>query len=154
MDFFQRTKNGYLYDKRIFWGAFAVCCIIALYIFYQYNFDFSKKLYFVCDDPIECHNTIMDYPNLMKHCHEDWCMQEKIPKGVYGTPPPNDWLFNNFKWIVFFIMIATIPLNHLLHNRGNKFEFLNPFPKWMIKHFGKDSKFNKFINSLEDDEEK
>ncbi len=147
MQYYQKTKNGYVYDKRIFFGSFLVCCLIAVYIFYQFNFDFSKKIYVECNSPT-CENSMVNNPD----CKEEWCKQKTLTWGTYGEPPPESWLFNNFGKLAFFIMLFGLGLNHIIHNRNNKFEFLTPkLPKWFHKFFGENSRIGKFLSNLEDE---
>lgn len=135
MDFYQRTKGGYIYDKRILWGGFLICCLIAVFIFYKYNFDFSRKIYFNCES-YSCKNPfIYEYPDFMKYCKYEWCNEENLPFGEYGEAyPKNDFLFNHFGKLSFLIMLFVVFLNHLIHNRNNKFEFLPiELPRWLEK---------------------
>lgn len=150
MGFFQTTKNGYRYDKRILWGGFLVCVLLMFYISYQFDFDFSKKVYFVCQGRV-CENPfIYEHPQYMKYCKDDWCKQETLEMGTYGTPPPDGFLFNNFGWIVFFIMALIVMLNHLIHNRGVEFELLPiEFPEFMRKTI---NKISEKIEVLDDED--
>lgn len=144
MSFFQETKDGYRYDKRIFWGAFIIVLIACFSLLYKYNFDIDKKLYVKCPADV-CDNPVLNDPKLLKYCTEDWCKQKTLSMGEYGVKPVNDPLINSFPLFVFIVMGLTIPINHIIHNRGKRFQFLDSqIPKWLKKGF------KKISNELED----
>lgn len=130
---FQTADNGYRYDKLILWGGFLAVCLVCVFILSQFGFDFEKKLYLDCKSPT-CENPIFFRSDLLKHCKEDWCRQSMLPRGEYGTPPPDSWMFNNFGLIAFLIMVVVVLLNHFIHNNGKTPGLIpNRIPKWLTK---------------------
>ena len=138
MSWLNKTKRGYIFDKRIFWLVIAFTVISVLYIFYQHSFDFTPDLYFNCN-LAECKNplyladcrqqlTILFFIPLYTtgDCNDQpeyWWLQERyLPRGTYGEPPPNDFFYKNIRMLVVAVLILGLVFNHLIHNKGKKFD--------------------------------
>lgn len=148
MNWLNRTKRGYTYDKRIFWFVIMFTVVAVMYVFWNNNFDFTPNLYF------ECHSARCENPFFLSECKqrltvlffiplytsqdcsiepEYWWLQERfLPKGTYGTPPPNDFFYTHIKKIVFLVFAMALLLNHLVHNKGVPFDIEIPITKKLI----------------------
>lgn len=155
--YIHETDNGYIYDKRIFWGVIAVVLVLIFFVAKDYNFNFKTSFYFKCDK-FSCKNPLMDQSNMAyntftgydykKDCIADWCKQEFLPKGEYGIKPPDSFIFRYFSLIFFLLIAMALVLNHLIHNRGKKPGIkLNLSEKWLEKL----RKLGKKLEKLEDD---
>jgi len=154
---FNITESGYKYDKIIFWGLLFLIIFLVFSIAKENNFDFRQKFYFKCDNINGCPNPIVN-PNIHIYneytgqnykdsCIEDWCKQEILMMGEYGTPPPDSFLFNHFKLITFTLFIFSFLLNHFVHNMGKVPDIEIKIFKWRInKRVIKEAlkKFDKF----------
>lgn len=133
---FRITNSGYMFDKYLLYGAWAVILLGLFAIFYINNFDFNYKLYYkcekdICPNPILKHNWVPDaLPCKIKTafvskdcidvCREDWCKQDFLTRGEYGKKPVNYNLF--FVPFVIGILALTVYLNHRIYNKGKKFD--------------------------------
>lgn len=138
MNIFNTTERGYRYNKFIFFSVFLITLGLVFYLFYLHNFDFTPSAYLKCDYD-ECKNPLYGQPCKQRlkilffiplyttgDCSEDpaynWVSEPYIPRGEYGEPPPEDFLYKHIKLIVALLFILTFVLNHFLHNRGKKFD--------------------------------
>ena len=136
MKFLRKTSKGYIYDKRLFWGAMLVSIILVLYIFSLNNWSIKYNVYTVCNGPGKCEN-----PYLKGYCKgvlcdincvEEWCNQKYLEPGSYGERPPA--IMNYFIYIVLGLVMFALVLNHFIHNRGKRFHIeLNLSKKWLDK---------------------
>lgn len=138
MNWLNKTERGYIYDKRIFWAVFSVVVILILYIFYQHNFDVTPNIYFkctqsICENPLymaDCRQqlSILFFIPLYTtdDCKEEpgyeWLKEKYLAQGEYGEPPPSDFLYKGIRMLVLLIILLGLILNHLLHNKGKKFD--------------------------------
>ena len=138
MNWFNETKKGYRYDKRIFIGIFSIVAILFFYVLWQEGFNTSPYFYtecksMMCKNPIKdktftCTNEVrLAYliplykdKNCTRNCNESWCNQEYLSPGKYGREPP--FLIRNFNIIAFLLFVFGMVLNHLLHNKGKTFD--------------------------------
>ena len=145
---FKETQDGYKYDRLIFIPMFLIFIFIILYIMYQNSFDFNLHPYFncsysLCKNPYyliegECKQTL----NILwvipiyktNDCREgcDWCYQEYLNWGVYGSKPKSEFLINNIYWITAIIFLLAFLLNHFINNRGKNFDIEIPITKKLI----------------------
>jgi len=147
--YLNKTDGGYVYDKRIFWGIIGITLLLIFFIAYQQDFDFKYKFYFECDEDV-CKNpavTGRGYNPITGQeieCEADWCSKEYLPRGEYGTKPLG--VLKLFPFLVVGLLIASLILNHLIHNRGKDFEIqLNLSDNWK-------KKFKKLSEETEDDD--
>ena len=159
---FNTTKRGYKFDKIIFYIIFILVTGFVMFKFYEYNFDFTPKPYFECKQAF-CKNPLYqsDCKQQLKilwviplyttrDCKEIcvWCNKEILPKGIYGEKP-DDYYMNNLGLFAFFLFMFGMVLNHLLHNRGKKFDLEIPITKKLI--INRDYITEK-LSKVEDDE--
>lgn len=130
MNFFNTTKTGYRYDKRIFWGVMGVLILIFLYFGFNTNWNLTHNIYFECNGLKACENPWLSYEcdrewlygeGCLVECTEEWCSLEELPPGIYGEKPPE--FYDNFGLIAFLSFLFIIIFNHLIHNRGKAFDF-------------------------------
>ena len=64
-----------------------------------------------------------------KDCREgcEWCKQEYLPKGEYGEKPSQ--LYKLMYPLTFVLIAMMLGINHLLYNKGKKFDVEIPFSK-------------------------
>ena len=137
MNFTRQTDSGYIYDGRIWWSYFIILLICIVSVMASNRFDFALHPYAVCEQPV-CNNPFY----MMPECKEqlrilwviplytspdcrascDWCNQTTLQKGVYGEKPKAAWLLNNLWFISIIGMMGCFWVNHILHNRGKKFD--------------------------------
>jgi len=121
MNWFNTTRKGYKYDRRIFISGFVITVILALSLMYAYNFDFSPKAYFKCDS-YKCDNPFylrQECPNTQEY---SWCSYPTLERGEYGQSPPKNPLFRFYGYIALFLLVFAFVLNHYAHNKGRKFD--------------------------------
>lgn len=147
-----RTEGGYIYDKRIFWGAMGFVMLIGFWIMWGQGFDFSPKFHFKCDYPEPCENPLITgrcrigfrSGSCADMCKEEWCKQEILPVGEYGQKKP-DGLIKYYPYITVLILIASLFFNHYVHNKGRRFEAMISLPEsWKRRA-------KKFMEGLEDE---
>ena len=112
------ASNGYRFDKLIF-GS--LLFLMVLGIAYEIKVNGVKhhpylkcvgsKMYPKCDNPFYLTNLSVN-----SKCTEEWCKQELLEPGVYGTPP--DFIFRHYTDMVFLGLVLCFVLNHYIHNRG------------------------------------
>lgn len=125
--------NGYVLDRAITRIAMGVIFILLLVIMCVQGFDFSKKIYFRCDNPLSCDNPFYIDPNCKEGrgcynsavplrtreiCSYDWCEQKYLRPGIYGEPPPN--IYKLFLPASIIILILSLIINHFIYNRRFK----------------------------------
>lgn len=143
--YIHETDNGYIYDKRLFWGMLAIILVLVFFVAKDYNYNFTTQFYFKCRQET-CINPLVDKElnyqaynqftgyDYKKDCKADWCTQEFLPRGEYGVKPPNSFIFKYFFLISFFLFCIAITSNHLIHNKGKKFGIKINLPdKWLDK---------------------
>lgn len=138
--YFHKTENGYIFDKRFFWGIIVLLLLIFVYIGFLYEWDFRYKFHIVCTDPV-CDNPMTDPSvmikdnlgrNLKSDCEGEFCEKKLLETGEYGEESP--FLVNNFTAIGISLIILSLILNHFVHNRGKAFQIkLNLPDKWIKK---------------------
>ena len=57
--YIHKTENGYIYDKRLFWGVIAVVLVLVFFVAKDYNYNFKAQFYFECEE-LTCKNPLMD----------------------------------------------------------------------------------------------
>jgi len=137
--YYKITEKGYIYDKRIFWGAMVL--IIAFFFLIAYKNDFSLKYEFTleCKPGDPCGNPLAeeDYfiynsitgKDYKKDCTAQWCNEELLPTGKYGKKP--DRFYYYFTPFCIALVVLGLLLNHLLHNKGKKPDLeLNISKRW------------------------
>lgn len=139
MKHLKKTSRGYIYNQRIFWVVIAIQIIFTLIILARYGFDLSYKPYVECKGFEKCENPY--YTGYCSgvfcrvECLEEWCNQEFIEPGTYGTPPPKHLLKGFVAFIISVILLAFI-INHYKHNVGKPFHLeviLTPQQKRIFK---------------------
>ena len=165
MNFFNITKRGYKFDKRIFWAAMILIFSTIFLIMWTYKFDFSLHPYFnckfaFCENPYykmdSCSQELKILWVIPLYKTQDcrinckWCNLETLTLGEYGERP-NNFLFNNMSLISFIIILIAFGVNHLIHNKGRKFDVEIPITKKIIinRDFIKNLKFD-YDNKNED----
>ena len=111
--------------------------------FYTFNFDFRPKPYLVCETP--CKNPFFNVEKCQQQltilffiplyttedCREDpandWILEENLPAGTYGKPPPK--ILKMIPWVVVAMFLMGFLLNHFAHNRGSAFDIEIPITK-------------------------
>ena len=135
---FNETRKGYRFDKAIVWCAFGIILALAFYLLSVQGFNTSPYFYIRCDEE-SCPNPLKDptftcrnevkilwlFPVYqdkfcMRNCVEEWCKWEFLPRGEYGNRPP--MLLRYFGVVSFGILFMAILLNHLVHNKGKRFD--------------------------------
>ena len=133
------TGNGYIYDKRIFWAIIGIILIFLTGLAIHEKFNFRYYFYFKCDSDF-CKNSMLDVMvknsitnyDYKRFCSEDWCNQEYLSRGEYGRKAP--FLLNHFGWFVVLMTGLALVANHLIWNKGKKFDVtLNVPEKWKKK---------------------
>ena len=133
MEFLKKTSKGYIYDKRIFWAGMFLIVLFAIGIMSLYNFDFSNSIYYKCISPngclnpyfankINCDREWLYGKDCLIKCDQEWCTQEILTTGEYGTKPPNNIILG-FNVFILSIILLSFCLNHLAHNKGKKFHY-------------------------------
>jgi hypothetical protein len=131
MKFFRETDSGYRFDKRIFWGA-EIVMILGLFLFFSaFKFDFSYHPYFECKFDT-CKNPMYDAEYVAPLINKvssagnladcDWCSFPILLRGNYGVPPPSQFLFFIIPFAVVILFTCAVLVNHLVHNKGRKFD--------------------------------
>lgn len=154
METLKQSPHGYIYDRRIFWVAMILIILVGVFIMGGYGFDFSPRFYFKCEYPGPCKNPLIDARcnvlfksgSCADLCKEEWCKQEFLLVGEYGTKRP-DGLIKFYLFIVMLIMAVSLFANHYFHNKGKKFEIMIPISE------GWKQRMKKFWGELEDEEE-
>ena len=147
MERFNKTTQGYRFDKVIFWSAFLIIACIVASQFMIHGFKF--KPYFVCDGILNqtCVNPFYNEGYKctlafgMKKCnvqHEDWMDEPFLPAGEYGEKPIKT---DSFVVAIVGIFLLAFGLNHINWNKGKNF------------HVNIMDKLDKFGGKFEDDEE-
>lgn len=119
-------KNGYVHDKRIYLGVIAIALLLFLVIGISMEFDFTPRIMYkcttnYCENPLLSDWVVMsDKEAIIKKCTEAWCTEPLLPRGVYGRPEP--LLMKYYSLIVFLMVPFALLINHLLNNKGKKFE--------------------------------
>jgi len=122
---FNTMKNGYKFDKFIFWGI-AIFFIGVVFImglkegFYHHPYVNCKAE--TCENPLlsaKCTHAfgLIDC-NVV--CNEKWCTQEILTRGEYGEKPKLTG--GNFSLIFFSVLLLGFVFNHYKHNRGVKID--------------------------------
>lgn len=136
----RQTKTGYIFDKRIFRAALGIMLLVLIFILWKNDFDFSPKFYFKCDKPL-CQNPLykikynqyafgeMKEAKELENC--DWCNNEYLTMGEYGEKEPVS--VKAFYILCTSLILLSFCLNHLIYNRGKKFDFGIELPKFMDK---------------------
>lgn len=145
MNRFNVTKNGYKFDKVIFWGSMILIFGLVFYLMDYYNYDFSSTNIYVkceqevCENPLNNIKDCKQQLNILwviplykandcrQNCEDDWCNWKYLPEGEYGKKPNS--LFRYMYPLTFGVIILSLLLNHLIHNRGKKFDIEIPFTK-------------------------
>lgn len=131
MQRFNYATNGYQFDKLIFYGCLVAIIGLSVYIGAQFNFDFHQRYYVKCPYG-NCENPFY----AQKGCEYDWCTKYTLTAGEYGEKIPESFLWKYYVYIDALILALSVALNHLVHNRGNKFQWpepLNSFLKFKIE---------------------
>jgi len=144
---FRITDQGYKFDKLIFFGIFVMVLSLVLFVMYSNEFNFDLHPYVICTgetcknpyyDLIDCKQTLKILWSIpiytTKDCRIDcdWCNQEFLTYGEYGTKPKNGFLLNNLAWIGILLMFFGLLMNHILHNKGNKFDIEIPITEKIV----------------------
>lgn len=139
---YRTTKNGYKFDKLIFWGG--ACIMVVIVLLFLYENGYKNIPYVVCDEE-KCLNPLIDQytkESLIEKynldCSEQWCFYEVLPRGEYGKKP----LTEEFTITILSITLLGFVLNHVLHNKGKKFDLGLKELNW-IKAVEKYDKYNK-----------
>lgn len=157
MKIFNETQTGYRYNKIYFWMIFCFLFIIILKQGFDLNWDFSNKLYFecrgieLCENPylnMECNRQWLYGDDCLIVCDEEWCKEEFLLPGTYGTPPPK--IFKNLIPGLIGLILFALLLNHFLHNRGKIPDFDIIISK--NKRYSFRKIMSKLIEKTEDDE--
>ena len=155
--YIHETSNGYIYDRRIFWGIIAIVLVLIFFVAKEYDFNFKTTFYFNCKE-VRCKNPLIN-PELRayntytgqdykKDCVEAWCTEEYLSRGEYGIKPPDSFIYNSLGLISFLLVGLGLLLNHRIHNKGKEFGIkLNLPEKWLKKL----RKLGKKLENLEDD---
>lgn len=133
---FNVKKNGYKFDKVIFWSSTAIILIILVGLFVQHGF--SYKPYILCKGSVGvlgvpdgyCKNPFYDEHDYtcthlfgLWDCdieEYDWMKEEYLPVGEYGEKPID---MGKFGWTIFSAYLLAFALNHLIWNRSVKIDF-------------------------------
>ena len=108
-------SNGYVVDKRIFWGYLFIILCMVLFIFNLEGWNFSPKVYAKCNQTTECDN-----PLYLK-CEDSICSMRTLPPlSEYGSKIPS--YYNTFIWVVSLLGIIVVLLNHFVNNKNFMFE--------------------------------
>lgn len=146
MNWKRQTSKGYIYDRRVFIFAFLMVCVAFVAIAYHSKFDFSNKIYFVCENPggcpnpyknMECSKQWLYGEKCLIKCTYDWCDYDRLEPGEYGEKPPRLQLLT-FYIFIFMIFFFAFIINHEFHNKNKKFHFemlLNDRQKKFFKKF-------------------
>ena len=136
MDSFVKTDNGYRFNRWFFFWYFAVLISAAAYIINVYGIEMTP--YVKCEAPV-CLNPVYDMKTLpcsgycppMK-CEEDWCYQEQLTWGTYGTPEPP---IKKYFWMFSIgLLIFVFAANHIFYNRNVRFSLPTKrkvMPDWL-----------------------
>lgn len=126
---FKTTKTGYTYDKWLFRVYAIIFSITTIYLIFSTPIEDRNTAYLVCDHP-NCDNPFYTF----QECRWDykiikspecfpqysWMHEQTLPQGTYGTPPSR-----KHELLFIVAIIGLIPLffiNHLLYNRGKKWD--------------------------------
>lgn len=146
---YNATTSGYRFDKILFFSiAFLLLAFVGL---------LAKDKGLSQHPQLTCNAERCINPLLSGHCsglicsidcNEAWCTQKYLTRGSYGTPPPITQ--TNFLFICLGMFLLAFVFNHLLHNRGKKFDLgLTNSPMMRVA-----TKANNFVGKIQDDEEK
>ena len=121
---FHITEDGYIYDKRIFWGILILLVVIIGGLYVRDGMD--RRISFICESPQGCINPLFESEyynpitkeNYLAGCVGEWCTSEHLAPGVYGEPAPPIYKF--FGLFVFCMIAFGLILNHYVHNKGKK----------------------------------
>jgi hypothetical protein len=129
MKLYNETPTGYRFNKLLIWGTLLILIGFVTYNYSKYGLD--TQPYFKCNDAY-CKNKIAEQLNPMEQdkahctgtcmpikCEAAWCTMEYVPRGEYGERP--SWVWQNFNFIAWGLVIVALVLNHFLFNRGVKF---------------------------------
>ena len=123
MNRFKTTSKGYKYDLFIVYGVILLLCCLTFYVFYINDFNFNKHIFFECKQDY-CYNPASLYTsNIKNYCWEEWCYQEYLPRGSYGSKPMMAWVWNYIYLIAIGSVGIIFVLNHLIHNLGKPFHY-------------------------------
>lgn len=132
------TSTGYKWDYTFWIFSLIIVASFAIVIMAEHNFNFGLRPYVTCKGPENCLNPLywakegkacsdeagaycIENPDLKKViCEEPWCKQIWLKPGTYGEPP--DPRIKQYLWITIIVFLLPIPLNHLYHNKGKKFD--------------------------------
>ena len=130
------TNTGYKWSSWSFLPSFLAMIFVIGLTISSYDFDFRPRAHFVCNQ-YECVNPIyfIRHPEFCDKyevycegiasadsiiCEGDWCDHRIVNQGVYGEKTP--WIVQHFLLFVVFLYSLGILFNHLLYNRGKKFD--------------------------------
>lgn len=150
------ADNGYIYDKRIFWGVMLLMLLVFTFIAWQNNFDFSYKFNFKCSG-LSCENTLLEseyYNPATKYdfkadCKDEWCKVEKLAPGFYGEKEP--FLYKMFVPLFIILVIGGLFMNHNIHNKGKNVGIKLALPDSLWKKITSEAK--NFTGKLEENED-
>lgn len=159
MSRFYTTTKGYRFDRIIFYVMFGLVLMFFGYVFAVENFNTSTHVYINCKEEY-CQNPLLDPSficqnelkvlwfipiyedkNCMRNCNEEWCEWKYLPRGEYGRKKPPYILA--FPWFTLAISIMGIIANHLIHNKGKKFDAEIRISKTKILRLPDDENKNK-----------
>jgi hypothetical protein len=129
MKWYRVSNTGYIWDKRIFWGAQLIIVLLAVAILWANHFDLSYHPYLscnqdICENPFYKSNLLYDYsgPIINKFLPSvgdfncDFCDKQFLPRGEYGVNFSN--LIYAFIIFVIAVVLLAIFVNHKMHNVG------------------------------------
>jgi len=130
MNRFKITKYGYIYDKVIFISLIFLLLLGFFFALKENNFNFNKQyIYYECVGSEPCRNPLKELictnelvwgKDCSIECKEEWCYKDWLLPDQYGEKEPQ---FNkNFPNIAFLSFIICLLLNHVIHNKKNKFD--------------------------------
>lgn len=103
--------NGYVVDKRIFWGYLFIILCMVLFIFNLEGWNFEPKVYAKCNLSVACDNP------LYGQCEDSICSMRTLPPySEYGNKIPA--YYNTFILIVIALGITAVLLNHYFNNKN------------------------------------
>ena len=117
------TKDGYVFDRRVFRTYALLLLLIIVYIGATHNVGFNN-FYLHCavdDNPIETQCVNPCYENYDREECAPIVDLETIPRGfTLGTPPDPSFMraINVLFWCVGIGFVLSCVINHYLHNKG------------------------------------
>lgn len=113
-----KADNGYIFDRRIFWGVMFIWILFIVLNGNYFNWNFDYHVNINCTNPNGCTNIFKDGSYLISpevKCTDMWC-EDMYLQGFNGTPLP--WFYNWFAVICIVSLCCGFIINHKVWNTG------------------------------------